>query len=84
MPLTSFENANHIAGQSKLFPTKHFARYFSSVNIIEIPTPIALKFDLKEGDCLLWHYYDDKKVAIITKREGRISSENVKKYKADF
>jgi hypothetical protein len=43
---------------------------WSSVNIIEIPPLIALKFDLREGDRLLWHYYDDKKAAIITKREG--------------
>ena len=73
MSTTSFENANLISGQSKLFPTRQFAEYFSSLNIIEIPLLIARKFDLKEGDCLIWHYYDDKKAAIVIKREGRIS-----------
>jgi hypothetical protein len=85
MPLTPFENANHIAGQSKLFPMRQFAEYFSSINIIGIPPLIAKKFDLKEGDCLIWHYYDDQKAAIVAKREGwksrkpRISQGEVKK-----
>jgi hypothetical protein len=71
MHTTSFENVNHIKGQSKPYATKQLAKYFPSVNLIEIPPLIALKFDLRDGDRLLWDYYDDKKVAIITKREGR-------------
>ena len=82
---TSFEHANLVSGQSKLYPTRRFAAYFSSINIIEIPSLIARKFDLKEGDCLIWHYYADRKAAIVTKREGwksrkaRTSKESVVK-----
>lgn len=85
MHTTSFENANHIKGQSKLYPTKQLAKYFSRVSLIEIPPLIDLKFDLKEGDCLIWNYFDDEKTAIITKREGwksreaRKSRGNIKK-----
>ena len=51
---TSFKNANLISGQSKLYTTKKFAEYFSSLNLIEIPDLVARKFDLKEEDCLIW------------------------------
>ena len=70
MTSTSFEQANPISGRSKLYPAKKFAEHFSSLNLIEIPDLVARKFDLKEGDCLIWHYYADKKAAIVTKREG--------------
>jgi hypothetical protein len=79
MPSTSFEDANLVSGRSKLFPARQLGECFSGINIIEIPTLVALKFDLKEGDCLIWHYYDDKKAAIVTKREGRMSREKLKK-----
>jgi hypothetical protein len=87
MPIISLENGKQIKGQSMLFPTKELAKYFSSVNIIEIPALIALKFDLKEGDCLMWHYFDDEKSAIVTKREGwksrnaRLSRDKIKNTK---
>jgi hypothetical protein len=57
----------------------------SSLNLIEIPDLVACKFNLKEGDCLIWHYYADKKAAIVTKREewksreARTSKESVMK-----
>lgn len=63
MTSTSIELGRLISGQSKLFLTRQFAEYFSRLNIIEIPSLIAPKFDLKEGDCLIWHYYNDKKAA---------------------
>jgi hypothetical protein len=43
MPPTSFERANLISGQSKLYPTRKFTEYMSSLNLIDIPLPISHK-----------------------------------------
>ena len=53
MSSNSFENANLISGQSKLYPTKKFTEYFYSLDLIEIPDLVARKFDLTKGDCLI-------------------------------
>jgi hypothetical protein len=46
---------------------------------LKYPPLIALKFNLRKGD-RLWEYYDDKKVAIITKGEGwKLRSEGIKR-----
>jgi hypothetical protein len=74
MPFTSFENANLISGQSRISSPKIFLdknhKHFYNIHYIEIPDSVARKFELNEGDCLIWHYYADKKAAIVTKREG--------------
>ena len=54
MPSTTFENANLISGQSKLYPTKKFTEYFYSLDLIEIPDLVARKFDPTAGDCLIY------------------------------
>lgn len=89
MSPTSFEHANRISGQSRISSTKIFLdknhKHFCNLHYIEIPDSVARKFELNEGDCLIWHYYDDKKAAIVTKREGwksreaGTSSKNIKK-----
>jgi hypothetical protein len=89
MSFISFENTKLVSGQSKITSTKVFLdknhRHFYNLNYIEIPDFVALMFDLKEGDHLIWHYYVDKKAALVTKREGwksreaRMSGESVKK-----
>jgi bifunctional DNA-binding transcriptional regulator/antitoxin component of YhaV-PrlF toxin-antitoxin module len=78
-----------VSGQSKITSTKVFLdeyhKHFCNLHYIEIPDLVARKFDLKEGDSLIWYYYTDKKAAIVIKREGwksreaRMSSENVKR-----
>ena len=74
MPPISFEQANLISGQSRISSTQIFLDknhiHFYNLHYIEIPDSVDRKFDLKEGDCLIWHYYADKKAAIVTKREG--------------
>ena len=74
MPPISFERANLISGQSRISSTKIFLdknhKHFYNLHYIEIPDSVARKFELNEGDCLIWHYYDDKKAAIVRKREG--------------
>ena len=44
----SFENANLILGQSKLYPIKKFAEHFYILNLIEIPDLVARKFNPKK------------------------------------
>jgi hypothetical protein len=79
MSSTSFDNAKLVSGQSKISSVKVFLdknhKHFGNLNYIEIPDLVARKFDLKEGDCLIWHYYTDKKAAIVIKREGWKSRE---------
>ena len=85
MASTSVEHANLISGQSRISYTKIFLdknhKHFCNLHYIEIPDLVARKFDLNEGDCLIWNYYDDKKSAIVTKREEWKSREpkNVKR-----
>jgi hypothetical protein len=79
MTFASFENTKLVSGQSKITSTKVFLdknhKHSCNLNYIEIPDLVALKFDLKEGDHLIWHYYVDKKAAIVIKREGWKSRE---------
>jgi hypothetical protein len=74
MSSTSFERANIVAGQSKITSEKILLgknhKYFHTLHYIEIPDLVARKFDLRDGDSLVWRYYHDKRVAIVTKREG--------------
>ena len=87
MNFASFENTKLVSGQSKITSTKVFLdknhKHSCNLNYIEIPDLVALKFDLKEGDSLMWHYFADKKAAIVIKREGwksreaRVSKESV-------
>jgi hypothetical protein len=74
MTFASFENAKLISGQSKITSAKVFLdknhKHSCDLHYIEIPDLVARKFDLKEGDQLIWHYYVDKKAAIVIKREG--------------
>ena len=89
MNFASFENAKLVSGESKITSTKVFLnknhKHVCNLNYIEIPDFVALKFDLKEGDSLIWHYFTDKKAAIVIKREGwksreaRMSGESVKR-----
>ena len=84
-----FENARVVSGQSKIDSVKVFLdknhKHYSNLNYIEIPDFVARKFNLEEGDRLMWHYFTDKKVAIVIKREGwksreaRVSRESVAK-----
>lgn len=79
MSTTTFENAKLVSGQSKIDSVKVFLdknhKHFCNLNYIEIPDLVARKFDLKEGDRLMWHYFTDKKAAIVIKREGWKSRE---------
>jgi hypothetical protein len=83
MTYTSFEQANLISGQSRISFTKIFLnknhKHFYNLHYIEIPDSVARKFELNEGDCLIWNYYDDKKAAIVRKREGWKSRGKAKK-----
>jgi len=79
MAFASFEKPRLISGQSKITSTKVFLdksrKHFCDLHYIEIPDLVAREFDLREGDCLIWHYYTDKKAAIVIKREGWKSKE---------
>lgn len=80
---TSFERANLVAGQSKITSEKILLgknhKHFYNPHYLEIPDLVARKFDLRDGDRLIWHYYHDKRAAIVRKRGGRISRANDKK-----
>ena len=70
-----------VIGQSKLYDTLYNKnqKYFYRRYLIEIPLLIANEFDFKGEDCLIWRYYANVKAAVVSKREGRISREAVKK-----
>lgn len=72
MSSTSSERDKYVAKSkvySKIYSDKGH-RCFCDLYYIEIPTRIARKFDFKGGDCMIWRYYRDKKMAIMTKEEG--------------
>ena len=71
--------------KSRISSTKIFLdnnhKHFYNLHYVEISDLVTRKFDLNEGDCLIWHYYDDKKAAIVRKREGwksRVKHKNEK------
>ena len=84
MTPTYFEQANIVAGLSKITSEKIYLgknhKNFWNLHYIEIPYRIAYKFDLRDGDSLIWHYYHDKRAAIITKREGWKSRSQINPY----
>jgi hypothetical protein len=93
MSSPSFERANLISCQSKIISEKMYLginhKHVYNLHYIEIPYLVACKFDLKDGDCLIWRYYPDKRAAIVTKREGwksreaRLSRKNAGNEKAN-
>ena len=71
MPSTSIKPANLVASQTKIYSkicSDRNHEHFCDLYYIKIPVPIGNKFDLKEGDCLIWRYYPDIKTAMMSKR----------------
>jgi hypothetical protein len=82
MTFTSVDELGKLViGQSRLYDTLYNKnqKYFYRRYLIEVPLQIANEFDFKEEDCLIWRYYANVKAAVVSKREGRISRETVKK-----
>lgn len=75
MSSLSSEYGKLIVCQSKPIPIRQLFGRLYELNMIEIPKPIAHEFDLKDGDCLIWRYYDKAKVVVISKRERRLARE---------
>jgi hypothetical protein len=70
MSSTSFEPATLVAGQTKIYSkvcSDRTHKHFCDLYYIKIPVPIGDKFDLKEGDCLVWRYYPNIKTALMSK-----------------
>ena len=83
MTFTSIDELGKLViGQSRLYDTLYNKnqKYFYRWYLIEIPQLIANEFDFKEEDSLMWRYYANVNVAVVSKRGGRISREIVKKW----
>ena len=86
MTPTSYEQANIVAGLSKITSEKVYLgknhKDFCNLHYIEIPYRVAYKFDLRDRDSLIWRYYHDKRAAIVTKREGWKSRSQINPYES--
>ena len=84
----SFEHTNCVVGLSKIIAEKIFLgknhKHVFNPYYIDIPHSIALKWDLRDSDTLIWHYYHDKRAAIVTKREGWKSRTQFNVYEPQF
>jgi hypothetical protein len=70
MSSTSLKPAILEAGQTKVYSkicSDRNHKHFCDLYYIKIPVPIGDKFDLKDGDCLLWRYYPDIRTALMSK-----------------
>ena len=85
---SSFERANRVAGLSRIIAEKIYLgknhKHIYNPYYIEIPPLVALKWDLRDSDRLIWHYYHDKRAAIVTKREGWKSRSQFNPYEPQF
>lgn len=84
MSSTSSKPANVVPRQTKIYSkicSDPNHKHFCDLYCIKIPAPIALKFDLKYGDCLVWRYYPDLKAAMMSKRGEWKSAEGISRDK---